>query len=146
MRATRGMRCARRSAGAEALNASGPAEGSVHLAHEQAFGCETGSGEFELFGEHRPGLPEQSRRFHEVYYALARAGLTDGKGMPSLWQIAVEMPLVADHVYIASPPWPIQRAFLALIRPLARLLGHRPFGLEPAKAARVSVTGPSSSS
>jgi hypothetical protein len=66
-----------------------------------------------------------------------RSGLTDGKGMPSIWQIAVEMPLVADHVHIASPPWPIQRAFLALIRPVARLLGYRPFELEPAAAAGV---------
>jgi hypothetical protein len=41
--------------------------------------------------EYRPGLPEHSRRFFEVYFALARAGLTNAKRLPSIWQIAVEM-------------------------------------------------------
>jgi mannose-6-phosphate isomerase-like protein (cupin superfamily) len=122
----------------------GPGEGVAVPAGVPHTFHNAGAGEFELFGEYRPGLPEKSRRFHEVYYALARAGLTDGKGMPSIWQIAVEMPLVADHVHIASPPWPIQRAFLALIRPVARLLGYRPFELEPSEAARLRATGPSS--
>jgi mannose-6-phosphate isomerase-like protein (cupin superfamily) len=103
-----------------------------------------GEGEFEMFGEYRPGMPEKSRRFHEVYFALARAGLTDSKGMPSLWQIAVEMPMVSDHVRLASPPWPIQRAFLALIRPIARLLGYRPFELAPVEASPVPVASQSS--
>ena len=104
-----------------------------------------GDGEFEMFGEYRPGLPEKSRRFHEVYFALARAGLTDAKGMPSIWQIAVEMPLVADHVHLASPPWPIQRAFLALVRPIAQLLGYSPLELEPAETSRARVTSQPSS-
>ena len=81
----------------------------------------------EMLGEYRPGLPEMSRRFHEVYFGLARAGLTDKKGMPSIWQVAVEMPLVSGHVRLASPPWPVQRLVLALLRPIARALGYRPF-------------------
>ncbi|MBJ7601844.1 MAG: cupin domain-containing protein [Candidatus Dormibacteraeota bacterium] len=90
-----------------------------------------GEGEFEMLGEYRPGLPEKSRRFHEVYFALARAGLTDVKGMPSLWQVAVEMPLFSDHVRLASPPWALQRALLALLRPIARLRGCKPYRLDP---------------
>jgi hypothetical protein len=86
-----------------------------------------GKDEAEFFGEYRPGMPEPTRRFHEVYFALARAGLTDPKGMPNLWQIAVEMPLVSDHVRLASPPWLIQRVALALLRPVARLLGYQTF-------------------
>ena len=62
-----------------------------------------------------------------MYFGLARAGMTNAKGIPSSWQMAVEMPLVWDHVYLASPPWPIQRAALTLLRPLARMLGYRPF-------------------
>jgi mannose-6-phosphate isomerase-like protein (cupin superfamily) len=87
-------------------------------------------GESEMFGEYRPGLPKQSRRFFEVYFALARAGLTDLKGLPSIWQIAVEMPAMSDHVRLASPPWAVQRMVLALLRPIARLMGYRPFELE----------------
>jgi mannose-6-phosphate isomerase-like protein (cupin superfamily) len=89
-----------------------------------------GEGEAEMFGEYRPGLPEHSHRFFEVYFALARAGLTDAKGLPSIWQIAVEMPLMSNHVRLASPPWPVQRVVLALLRPIARLMGYRPFDLE----------------
>ncbi len=92
--------------------------------------CNDGEEEFEMFGEYRPGLPRQSHRFHDVYFALARAGLTDAKGMPSIWRIAVEMPLVSDHVHLASPPWPIQRAVLALIRPIALVMRVQPFNVE----------------
>jgi mannose-6-phosphate isomerase-like protein (cupin superfamily) len=104
-----------------------------------------GDAEAEMFGEYRPGLPEMSRRFHEVYFALARAGRTDAKGMPAIWQIAVEMPLVSDHVRLASPPWPVQRAFLALLRPIARLMGYRPFDVGHIETAPGMVPGASSS-
>ena len=92
-------------------------------------------GESEMFAEYRPGLPEHSRRFFEVYFALARTGLTDRKGLPSIWQIAVEMPTMSDHVRLASPPWAVQRLVLALLRPIARLRGYRPFELEPRNSA-----------
>lgn len=89
-----------------------------------------GTGESEMFGEYRPGLPEHSRRFFEVYFGLARAGLTNAKGMPSIWQIAVEMPTMSDHVRLASPPWVVQRIVLALLRPIAQLTGYRRFQLK----------------
>jgi mannose-6-phosphate isomerase-like protein (cupin superfamily) len=104
----------------------GPREGLAVPAGVPHTFHNAGDDEAEFLGEYRPGMPETTRRFHEVYFALARAGLTDAKGMPSLWQIAVEMPLVSDHVRLASPPWPIQRAGLALVRPVARLLGYQP--------------------
>ena len=101
-------------------------------------------GESEMIGEYRPGLPEHSRRFFEVYFALARAGLTDAKGLPSIWQIAVEMPTMSDHVRLASPPWPVQRFVLALLRPVARLMGCRPFELERLDSAIVMLPEPRS--
>jgi mannose-6-phosphate isomerase-like protein (cupin superfamily) len=103
--------------------------------------CNAGRGEAEMIGEYRPGLPEASRRFFEVYFALARAGLTDAKGLPKIWQIAVEMPTMSDHVRLASPPWAIQRLILALLRPIARLLGYRPFELERSSTASGIVAG-----
>jgi mannose-6-phosphate isomerase-like protein (cupin superfamily) len=106
----------------------------------------TGDAEAEMFGEYRPGLPETSRRFHEVYFALARAGLTDAQGMPAIWQIAVEMPLVSDHVRLASPPWPVQRVVLAMLRPIARLMGYRPYDVGRSETAQGAVPLPSSSS
>jgi mannose-6-phosphate isomerase-like protein (cupin superfamily) len=100
-----------------------------------------GDGEAEMFGEYRPGLPEHSRRFFEVYFALARAGLTDAKGLPNIWQIAVEMPMMSDHVRLASPPWAVQRLVLALLRPIARLMGFRPFELESSNTASGMMPG-----
>ena len=105
----------------------GPGEGVAVPAGVAHTFRSVGNGDFSMFAEYRPGLPKQSYRFHDVYYALARAGMTNAKGVPSIWQMAVEMPLVWDHVYLASPPWPIQRAALTLLRPLARILGYRPF-------------------
>jgi len=96
-------------------------------------------GESEMFGEYRPGLPEHSRRFFEVYFGLARAGLTDLKGLPSIWQIAVEMPTMSDHVRLASPPWAAQRLVLALLRPIARLMGYRPFEVAQSNSALGTV-------
>ena len=122
----------------------GPGEGVAVPAGVPHTFCNAGDEEFEMFGEYRPGLPEQSHRFHAVYFALARAGLTDSKGMPSVWQIAVEMPLVSDHVHLATPPWLVQRAFLALIRPISRLLGYRPFQVTPGGLGSEIAVGPSS--
>ncbi len=102
-------------------------------------------GESEMFGEYRPGLPARSRRFFEVYFALARAGLTDMKGLPSIWQIAVEIPAISDHVRLASPPWAVQRLVLALLRPIARLMGYRPFELERRSSAIAVLPDPSAS-
>ena len=70
-----------------------------------------------------------------MYFALARAGLTDAKGLPKIWQIAVEMPTMSDHVRLASPPWAIQRFVLSLLRPIALLMGYRPFELERRSSA-----------
>jgi hypothetical protein len=39
--------------------------------------------------------------------------------------------LVSDHVRLASPPWPIQSLGLALLRPVAHLLGYRPLTVAP---------------
>jgi mannose-6-phosphate isomerase-like protein (cupin superfamily) len=123
----------------------GPGEGVTVPAGVAHTFHNAGEGEFEMFGEYRPGLPEQSHRFHNVYFALARAGLTNPQGMPSIWQVAVEMPLVSAHVHLATPPWPIQRAFLALLRPLARLMGYKPFeepqGGESEGVASRSISG-----
>lgn len=116
----------------------GPGEGVAIPAGVAHTFRNEGDSEAEMFGEYRPGRPQASRRFHEVYFALARAGATDAKGMPAIWQTAVEMPLVSDHVRLVSPPWPIQRAALAILRPFARILGYRPFDLERPEP----VTGP----
>jgi quercetin dioxygenase-like cupin family protein len=66
----------------------------------------------------------RTREFFETYFALARAGKLDGKGMPSLLQLAVMIPAYADTIRTTSPPWVIQRALGAALGPVARRRGY----------------------
>jgi quercetin dioxygenase-like cupin family protein len=76
--------------------------------------------------EQRPAL-ESSERLLVALCALAAAGETDAHGTPTLLQLAVMIPAYADTLRLASPPWPVQRALCALLGPVARARGHRPF-------------------
>ncbi|HEY8841316.1 MAG TPA: cupin domain-containing protein [Candidatus Dormibacteraeota bacterium] len=71
-----------------------------------------------------PGTPS-TERFYEVFFRLGREGPVDRHGMPNLFLIALLAPEFADHVRLASPPWWVQRAVFALLRPVARLLGYQ---------------------
>jgi quercetin dioxygenase-like cupin family protein len=76
--------------------------------------------------EQWPGL-ESTERLLLALSALAAAGKTDSHGIPGLLQRAVMIPAYADTLRLTSPPWPVQRVFCALLGPLARARGHRPF-------------------
>jgi hypothetical protein len=71
-----------------------------------------------------PGTPS-TERFYEVFFRLGREGPVDRHGMPNVFLIALLAPEFADHVRLASPPWWVQRAVFALLRPVARLLGYQ---------------------
>ena len=69
--------------------------------------------------------PLKTIAFFETYFALARDGKLDEKGMPSLLQLAVMLPVFKDEIRPTSPPWPLLKTTAALIAPLARLRGYR---------------------
>ena len=71
----------------------------------------------------RPAL--KTRAFFETFFALARAGKLDERGMPSLLQLAVMIPVFADEIRPTRPPWPVQRAAAAILAPVARRRGYR---------------------
>ncbi|WCB93313.1 hypothetical protein DSM104299_02026 [Baekduia alba] len=71
----------------------------------------------------RPAL--RSREFFETLFALARDGKIDAKGMPSLLQLAVTIPEFSQEIRTTTPPWPVQRALVALLAPIARRRGYR---------------------
>jgi len=74
--------------------------------------------------ELRPAL--NSEIFFETVYGLARDGKTDENGVPSLLQQAVTLNGVnKGEIYLAWPPIPIQRVFLAVLAPVGRLLGYK---------------------
>jgi quercetin dioxygenase-like cupin family protein len=74
--------------------------------------------------ELRPALNTET--FFETLYGLARDGKTDENGVPSLLQQAVTLNGVnKGEIYLAWPPIPVQKAFLAALAPVGRLLGYK---------------------
>ena len=84
--------------------------------------------------EFRPAL--QTEHFFETYFALAREGKLDEKGMPSLLQMAVLVPAFRDEMRPTSPPWPLLRGIAWLLGPIARARGYR--GVYPYQQGEVA--------
>jgi hypothetical protein len=67
-------------------------------------------------------------RFEEMIrntYGLAQEGKTDGKGMPSLLQLAVLARAFDDTIRFTQPPRIVQRLLLSVLAPVARVRGLR---------------------
>jgi len=80
--------------------------------------------EARVLVELRPAL--NSEIFFETLYGLARDGKTDENGVPNLLQQAVTLNGVnKGEIYLARPPIPVQKAFLAALAPVGRLLGYK---------------------
>jgi hypothetical protein len=80
--------------------------------------------EARVLVELRPAL--NSEIFFETVYGLARDGKADESGVPSLLQQAVTLNGVnKGEIYLAWPPIPVQKVFLAALAPVGRLLGYK---------------------
>ena len=74
--------------------------------------------------ELRPAL--NSETFFETLYGLARDGKTDENGVPNILQQAVTLNGInRGEIYLASPPVAVQKALLAALAPVGRLLGYK---------------------
>src|ERR687893_472225 len=74
--------------------------------------------------ELRPAL--NSETFFETLYGLARDGKTDENGVPNLLQQAVTLNGInRGEICLASPPVAVQKALLAALAPVGRLLGYK---------------------
>jgi quercetin dioxygenase-like cupin family protein len=74
--------------------------------------------------ELRPAL--NSEIFFETLYGLARDGKTDENGAPNLLQQAVTLTGInKGEIYLSWPPIPVQKALLATLAPLGKLLGYK---------------------
>lgn len=60
-------------------------------------------------------------------FGLARDGKVDKKGVPRPLQLAVTASAYRDTMVIASPPPAVQRVVFAVLAPIGRALGRRPF-------------------
>jgi quercetin dioxygenase-like cupin family protein len=72
--------------------------------------------------EFRPALRIED--FFDTYFALARAGKLNGKGLPNPLHMAVLMREYDPVIRATQPPRWVQRLLMALA-PLGRLLGYR---------------------
>ena len=70
----------------------------------------------------RPALKTEA--FFETSWALARAAKVNDSGVPNLLQAAVIAREYEDEYRLAKPPWPLQKAFLAVLAPIGGLLGY----------------------
>jgi quercetin dioxygenase-like cupin family protein len=79
--------------------------------------------------------------FITTFFALARAGKTNRRGLPTnLLQLAVTFAEYRDVLYGTTPPMAVQQILFAVLVPLGRLLGYRPD--EPYRVSRASIPGP----
>ncbi len=71
----------------------------------------------------RPALDIAS--FFETLFALAQRDELDAKGMPGYLQLAVMVPEFSDEIRTVTPPWPVTKVTMALLRPVARARGKQ---------------------
>lgn len=83
------------------------------------------SGDEELHGyvELTPSM--NMRDEFEAFFALGRAGRTNEQGLPNLLQLAVILDTYPDTIYRAGVPVPLQKLGVAMLAPLARMLGYK---------------------
>lgn len=82
-----------------------------------------GAEEAHALVEYRPAL--QMEILFETLFGLGRDGKTDEEGSPNLLQGAVILKEYEDEYRLARPPLPVQKAFVAVLAPIGRLLGYR---------------------
>ena len=85
----------------------------------------SGSDELRVFVEFRPA--GRFAEFITTYFAFARAGKTNDRGIPTnLLQLAVTFAEYRDVLQATSPPMAVQRILFATLAPLGRLIGYKP--------------------
>jgi quercetin dioxygenase-like cupin family protein len=85
----------------------------------------SGDDELRVLLEFRPA--GRFAEFITTFFALARAGTTNQRGIPTnLFQLAVTFAEYRDVIRATRPPWLVQQMLFALLPPIGRMLGYRP--------------------
>jgi quercetin dioxygenase-like cupin family protein len=82
-----------------------------------------GAEEAHAVVEYRPALRMET--LFETLFGLGRDGKTDEEGAPRLLQGAVMLREYEHEYRLARAPLPVQKAVLAVLAPIGRLLGYR---------------------
>lgn len=82
-----------------------------------------GDEEAHAIQEFRPALKIED--FFDTYFALARAGKLNEKGLPNLLHMAVIMREYDREIRVLQPPRVVQQLLMWTLTPVGRLLGYR---------------------
>ena len=63
--------------------------------------------------------------FFKCYFAFARNGMLNKKGMPSLLRMSRPMLKYQNEIRTVNPPWAVQKAVFTALAPVAGMLGYK---------------------
>jgi len=85
----------------------------------------SGNADLQVLLEFRPA--GRFAEFITTFFALARAGRTNRRGIPTNpFQLGLTFAEYADVIRGTRPPWVVQRMVFAVLNPIGRMLGYRP--------------------
>lgn len=73
--------------------------------------------------EFRPAL--KIDRFFETFFALARDGKLDKKGIPNFFHVSIIGLAHKDEIRLTNPPWALQYIIYKILAPFGKLMGYR---------------------
>ena len=63
-------------------------------------------------------------RFFETFFALARDGKLNKKGIPNLFHTSIIGLAHKDEIRLTKPPWVLQNIFYNILAPFGKLMGY----------------------
>jgi mannose-6-phosphate isomerase-like protein (cupin superfamily) len=72
--------------------------------------------------EFRPAL--KIDRFFETFFALARDGKLNKKGIPNFFHVSVIGLAYKDEIRLTNPPWALQNIIYKILSPFGKLMGY----------------------
>jgi quercetin dioxygenase-like cupin family protein len=73
--------------------------------------------------EFRPALKIDG--FFETFFALARDGKLNKKGIPNLFHVSIIGLAYKEEIRLINPPWALQNIIYKILAPFGKLMGYR---------------------
>jgi len=73
--------------------------------------------------EFKPAL--KTDRFFETFFALARDGKLNKKGIPNFFHTSIIGLAYKDEIRLTNPPWALQNIIYRILAPFGKLMGYR---------------------
>ena len=73
--------------------------------------------------EFKPAL--KIDRFFETFFALARDGKLNKKGIPNFFHVSIIGLAHKDEIRLTHPPWALQNILYKTLAPFGKLMGYK---------------------